>query len=69
MFFINSNLQFSLPFFIFCVNIAYIKHKDSCLSKDNLEIHITSKACVEVNALKCVENNLFFVCNSRKAIP
>ena len=69
MFFTNSNLQFSLSFFIFRVNIAYIKHKDSCLSKDNLEIHITSKTCVEVNAPKCVENNLFFVFNSRRAIP
>ena len=31
------------------LNIACIKHKDSCFSKDNLEIHITSKTeCAEV---------------------
>ena len=44
-------------FLIFRDNIAYIKYKDSCFSKDNLEIHITSKTCAEMNALKCVENN------------
>ena len=32
-------------------------HKGSCFSKDNLETHITSKNCAEMNALKCVENN------------
>ena len=56
-------------FLIFRDNIAYIKHKDLCFSKDNLEIHITSKTCAEMNALKCVENNQFFMFNSRRVIP
>ena len=47
------------------LNIAYVKHKDSCFSKDNLEIHVTSKTCVEMNELKCVEHNPFFMFNSK----
>ena len=43
MFFTNSNLHFSLSFFIFCVNIVYIEHEDSYLSEDNLEVHTISK--------------------------
>ena len=68
-FFTKSDWQLSLSFFIFCDNIAHIKHKDFCFSKDNLEIHITWKTCVEMNALKCVENNPFFMFNSQRAIP
>ena len=67
MFFTNSNLQFILSFFIFRVSTAYIKDS-SCLSKDNPKIYLTSKTCVEVNALKCVERYPFFVVNSRRAI-
>ena len=48
------------------LNIAYIKHKDSCFSKYSLEIHATSKTCVEMNALKCVENNPFSMFNSQR---
>ena len=59
MFCTDSNLKFSLCFFIFRFNIAYMKHKDSCISEGYPEIHITSKTCVEVNTLKCVKDNPF----------
>ena len=62
-------LIIQLIFFHIYDNIAYIKHKDSCFSKDNLEIHVASKDSFEMNALKCLENNPFCMFNSRKGIP